>query len=196
MGILKFKDSLACLRSLSILLRILVVLEAGPTHAFVTEENGFVILKTRDSGSFVGVREDEDEGIRSESSRSKAFYAFRGIPYAKPPVGNLRWKVSLLILYIYYTTQESKRKTELIITFCKNLKVYEFLKWLASVTWFHIWQEPELADVTAGLKDATKFKPCCPQWDAGKGLPIGNPDCLYLNVFTPRLHCKAVTKVL
>lgn len=42
---------------------------------------------TTDSGQVIGRLE---ETIRLK----KPFYAFRGIPYAKPPVGSLRFKVS------------------------------------------------------------------------------------------------------
>lgn len=33
-------------------------------------------------------------GIQMESYNGKAFNAFLGIPYAKPPIGDLRFKVS------------------------------------------------------------------------------------------------------
>lgn len=68
---------------------------------------------------------------------------FRGIPFAKPPVGVLRWRM------------------------------------------------PEAAEPRAGLRDATRFAPVCPQaptpFDSlvGGSLKAQSEDCLHLNVWTP-----------
>lgn len=32
-------------------------------------------------------------GTREQSMKGRIFHAYRGIPYAKPPIGNLRFKV-------------------------------------------------------------------------------------------------------
>ncbi|XP_076685710.1 cholinesterase-like isoform X2 [Andrena cerasifolii] len=75
--------------------------------------------------------------------RSISYSAFLGIPYAKPPVGELR--------------------------FC----------------------DPVEADSWAGVKNATQDVTMCTQFlPLG---PVGQEDCLYLDVFTPVLNFKNIT---
>jgi para-nitrobenzyl esterase len=75
--------------------------------------------------------------------RQGDLFAFKGIPYAKPPVGPLRWRA------------------------------------------------PERAPSWAGVRDATRFGPICPQAptqiEALLGGTLGeqSEDCLYLNIWTP-----------
>lgn len=38
-------------------------------------------------------------GRVSEDSNGKSYYSFQGIPYAKPPVGQLRFKVNITQCY-------------------------------------------------------------------------------------------------
>jgi len=95
----KFKNQ----RRMLVVRRTLLVLTAifNPTflvHGFITEENNFVVLKTKDAGTLVGVKEEFPlgevlKGSGPNSSLPRVYYAFRGIPYAKPPIGPLRWKV-------------------------------------------------------------------------------------------------------
>lgn len=44
----------------------------------------------------VTIQEGQIKGMVSEDVRGGKFYSFMGIPYAKPPVGDLRFKVTLL----------------------------------------------------------------------------------------------------
>jgi para-nitrobenzyl esterase len=75
--------------------------------------------------------------------------AFLGVPYAAPPVGNLRWK------------------------------------------------PPQPPREWNGTRDATQFGAACPQLPASWFPPIAwSEDCLYLNVWTPRLSGSAKLPVL
>lgn len=50
--------------------------------------------------TFVTVLEGMLRGVKEEAIDGKLFYSFRGIPYAKPPVGRKRFRVSSLQLDI------------------------------------------------------------------------------------------------
>lgn len=44
----------------------------------------------------ITIQEGQIKGIVSEDVRGGKFYSFMGIPYAKPPVGDWRFKVTPL----------------------------------------------------------------------------------------------------
>lgn len=49
---------------------------------------------SQDIGSpVVTIQEGQIKGMISEDVRGGKFYSFMGIPYAKPPLGDLRFKV-------------------------------------------------------------------------------------------------------
>lgn len=74
-----------------------------------------------------------------DSRNGRKYFAFNRIPYAQPPVGNLRFV------------------------------------------------PPVPAQKWTGLLDATKASPICYQWDYAKSMAKGQEDCLYLNVYTPKI---------
>lgn len=51
------------------------------------------------SDPIVRVEEGELQGRLVKSPTGKVFYSFQGIPYAKPPIGSLRFRVSISYLY-------------------------------------------------------------------------------------------------
>ena len=57
-------------------------------HAVAGDENPIVTVK---QGSL--------KGLKKTSAYNTPYYAFLGIPYAKPPVGDRRFKVSFVNIY-------------------------------------------------------------------------------------------------
>ncbi|XP_026275859.2 venom carboxylesterase-6-like [Frankliniella occidentalis] len=79
-------------------------------------------------------------GTTTQSDSGRTVFAFKGVPYARPPVGKYRFK------------------------------------------------DPKPTKPWQGVWDATQFPPKCMQFDRYPvSAVVGEEDCLYLNVFTPRL---------
>jgi len=55
-----------------------------------------VTISTADAGTFVGVKKTVE---LDPNDVPRTYFAFKGVPYAVPPVGPLRWKVSLKHLF-------------------------------------------------------------------------------------------------
>merc|ERR1712123_532801 len=82
------------------------------------------------------------KGERMDYDFGQYYYAFKGIPYAKPPVKELRF------------------------------------------------QAPRDVEPWTEMLDATEDGSLCPQYDISQSLPIGDEDCLSLNVYSPKLDTK------
>ncbi|AQQ05337.1 hypothetical protein B0E33_18595 [Roseibium algicola] len=119
------KSILARLTSLAKIsaLAAIVTLAAGGASAKENPENSIEIITQ--TGTFVGAIED-------------GTIAHKGIPYAKAPVAELRWRL------------------------------------------------PQPLAVSSASYDATRYKPHCPQENAPDD-PDAEEDCLFLNVFAPKL---------
>jgi hypothetical protein len=50
----------------------------------------------------VCISEGKLSGVIEESVFGDSYVAFRGIPYAKPPIGELRFKVISLSLFLFF----------------------------------------------------------------------------------------------
>merc|ERR1719266_3085107 len=81
-------------------------------------------------------------GERVDADMGQYYYAFKGVPYAKPPVKELRFQPPVAV--------ES-------------------------------WEE---------VRDATEDGQLCPQFDISANKPMGDEDCLSLNVYSPKLDKK------
>lgn len=55
-----------------------------------------------------------------------------------------------------------------------------------------IFQEPTLKEFGRGDVIATQSGPICPQWSLSGQRPVGQEDCLFLNVYTPAVPCMLI----
>lgn len=112
------------------------------------------IVETK-SGSILGTVLTSRKGVD--------FYAFRKIPYAEPPIGELRFKVSL-------RTKRVVISLKLLSDSASNI----FLKYLKPPVPIKPWD---------GIYNATLDGPVCSQ-PGGDDFSPKDEDCLFLNVYT------------
>ncbi|KAK4880302.1 hypothetical protein RN001_008448 [Aquatica leii] len=110
-----------------------------------------VALINQNESIVITIKDGKIRGIVSQTRNYRNYYSFRGIPFAKPPIGNLRFK------------------------------------------------DPE-SPIPWGdnILDATKDAPKCIQKNFFTSLDPkieGKEDCLYLNVYTPKLSKKCNKKL-
>lgn len=128
------------------------------------------VLVGQPSSSGIG-----DFGLNNE------FCSYLGIPYARPPIGRLRFEVSVPKMFILYSTH--------VVIFCGFFFHARALNIECRRVW-QIQQPPRLAPLFAGpvKKYFTKVGNICLQMSYSYGGTgeniIGNENCLYLNVHT------------
>ena len=74
------------------LLCVLLVVQNVISQDFIDSR---VTVQTT-KGVFVGTKESVEDGGRPGRIPPK-YYSFKGIPYARAPVGDMRWKVTLML---------------------------------------------------------------------------------------------------
>lgn len=114
----------------------------------------------------VAVEQGKLSGLPFTSRNGTKYYGFLGIPFAKPPIGELRFEVNISL----YVTVRGIPREFFIPAF--------------------ILQPPQPPESWEGVRDATKQPSICVQKDTltifeEQSRIQGAEDCLYLNVFKP-----------
>lgn len=88
---------------------VLVILAVSFGHAICT-------------GPIVSVHQGQLKGKHYVSRSGRNYFAFQGIPYAKPPVGNLRFKVfTINVTAVVHTA--FRKSVDGNLTACKKLQI-------------------------------------------------------------------------
>lgn len=111
----------------------------------------------------------EVSGKTAVSRNGVPYFAYLGIPYAEPPIGELRFQVRRIwILNLFFDEVHC------------NSVIHE--------------QDPREAKSWLGVKKVDEYPPACPQSGWYMDTFMGDEDCLYVNVFTPSKVRLAISK--
>ena len=157
----------------------------------------------------VSVSQGQARGSWMTSQNGRRFAAFRGIPYALPPVGQLRFQVPapmksasicrflfFSFLYLYFKIEVTILLSPLsyrvnLVSWLKITLVY--LRQIAqkdkilmelTINIFLLKKDPLPASTWDGVLDASHEGPKCIQFDPVVGSILGQEDCLMVNVYT------------
>lgn len=114
--------------------------------------------------------------VETTAIEKREFFAFRGIRYAKPPVGPLRFKVSAQPPDICH------HRADGAVPENGTYKALSFLHWCALARAI---KAPQPIEPWTGTRNATDFGAKCLQTTFNLSQFWGEEDCLFLNVYTP-----------
>lgn len=119
----------------------------------------------------VSVAQGTVVGLQDTLPNGQAFYSFKGIPYAQPPINDLRFKV--------HVCTEAYNDITLLINVIILIIIYFF-----GIRRAH--QPPVPLDTfSEPLLDCTEERSVSYQKDALTAKMVGSEDCLFLNVYIP-----------
>lgn len=128
-----------------------------------------LILLTKDAASspeapMATTTQGTVKGTYLEASDGRRFSAFMSLPYAKPPLGELRFKVNPFLVHL--------------ITLLLRCDDGSF-----------VWKAPVEAESWKGVRDGSQDPPVCIQNNPYVRVKevYGDEDCLFLNVYTAKV---------
>lgn len=148
--ILSVSKKLLIIILFSLVVVVVILISIYVSDFATTDFDAYKVIETKD-GAVRGQ-------LKATNFNGKPYYAFQGIPYAKSPVGELRFKVS-----------DSNRTSFAVIT--------------VSIQYI---QAPEPIESWAPKTiDAFQYGNACMQISSPKTKYGKSEDCLFLNIFVP-----------